>query len=86
MFCCCLNFLVLKPPKEILLELFLRINKFKIKFFNFKLFYFVKEDDEDDEEDETVSRVPRRSFDRMESAVDITEKFVFERLKEPRYN
>ncbi|XP_023330368.1 symplekin [Eurytemora carolleeae] len=44
-----------------------------------------EEDDEDDEEDETVSRVPRRSFDRMESAVDITEKFVFERLKEPSF-
>ena len=45
---------------------------------------FQEEDDDDDEED-TVPRVQRRSFDRMESAVDITEKFVFEHLKEPRF-
>ena len=45
--------------------------------------YFKEEEDEEDEEAERPAFRPVPA--RMESAVDITEKFVFELLKQPRY-
>lgn len=39
---------------------------------------------QEEEEEEEAPKPPRRSLDKIESAVDITEKFVFEQIRDPR--
>ena len=43
------------------------------------------EDDEDDDDEEEVGGRRDKSLERSESAVDITEKFIYERLVDPRF-
>ena len=50
---------------------------------NFGQVLFLKEDDDEEEEEGGAPAPARRSLERLESAVDITEKFVYEHMKNP---